>query len=97
MAHVVAPPDLSARIDDYLTYLFDVMDDMLEVDADWDTWDDIEQLDFVIEWDIKRDRLGQLADWEKQGLLSRAQSQRYRKLLEVVDQRQPIIDRLLAE
>jgi hypothetical protein len=97
MAQVAAPPNVAAWIDDCLTYLFNVMDDLPEIDAEWDSWDDIEQLDFVIEWDIKRDRLGQLADWEKQRLLTSAQLQRYRYLLEVMNQRQPILDRLLAE
>ena len=97
MAQLAAPLDVSARIDDYSTYLFNVMNDLPEIDAGWDSGDDIEQLDFVFEWDIKRDRLGQLADWEKPGLLTSSHLQRYRHLLEVLDQRRPILDRLLAE
>jgi hypothetical protein len=97
MAQVAAPRDVSVRIDDYLTYLTNVMDDLIEIDAEWDSLDDIEQLDFIFEWDIKRDRLDQLGDWDRQGLLSSAQRQRYWNLQKVLEQRRPILNRLLAE
>ena len=90
-------PGVSARVANYLTYLFDVMDDLPEIDREWDSWDDIQQLDFVVEWDIKRDRLFQLESWNERGLLTPAQQERYRLLLRVLDQRRPILDRLLAE
>jgi hypothetical protein len=97
MAHVATPTDISARVDRYLTYLLDVVDYLPEVDAEWDTWDDIQQLDFVFEWDIKRDRLSELEHWAEQGLLTVDQRQRYRRLLELMDKRRPILDRLLAD
>jgi hypothetical protein len=97
MAQVAAPPDVSVWIDDYLAYLFNVMNDLLEIDAEWDTWDDIQQLDFVFEWDIKRDRLSQLEDWAKQGLMTADQRERYRRLLDIMNDRRPILDRLLSE
>jgi hypothetical protein len=97
MAQVAAPPDVSAWIEDYLTYLVDVMDELPEIDAEWDTWDDIQQLDFVIEWDIKRDRLFQLEQWDKLGLLTVDQRRRYRRLLDLMNERRPILDRLLAD
>jgi hypothetical protein len=73
------------------------MDDLIEIDAEWDTWDEIQQLDFLFEWDIKRDRLVQLENWARQGLLTSSQLQRFRSLLHVMDERRPILDRLLAE
>ena len=97
MAHVVTPTDISARIDNYLTYLLNVMDYLPEIDAEWDTWDDIQQLDFVFEWDIKRDRLSQLEDWAEQGLMTADQRERFRRLLDVMDDRRPILDRLLSD
>jgi len=97
MAQVAAPPDVPVWIDDYLAYLFNVMDDLLEIDAEWDTWEDIQQLDFVFEWDIKRDRLSQLEHWAEQGLFTVDQRQRYRRLLELMDKHRPILDRLLAD
>ena len=97
MAEVETLPDVSARIDSYLAYLLDVMDDVLEIAEEWETWDDYEQLDFVIEWDIKRDRLFQLERWDRLGPFTVDQQRRYRRLLDVMDERRPILDRLLAD
>jgi hypothetical protein len=97
MAQVVAPPNVSAWIEDYLTYLIGVMDELPEIDAEWDSWDDIEQLDFVVEWDIKRDRLFQLEQWDRLDLLTADQRDRYRRLLDLSNERRPILDRLLAD
>jgi hypothetical protein len=97
MAQVVPISDVSTHIDSYLEYLTDVMDDLVEIDAEWDSWTNYEQLDFLIEWDIKRDRLSLLAKWSDQGLFTPSQQVRYHDLLEFIEQRRPILDRLLAE
>lgn len=97
MAQLAAPPNVSVWIEDYLAYLFDVMDELPEIDEGWDSWDDIDQLDFVFEWDIKRDRLFQLEQWYAQGLLTGGQVKRYRQLLDLMERRRPIIERLLAD
>lgn len=97
MAQVAPISDVSGSIESYLKYLTLVMDDLVEVDAEWDSWTDLQQLDFVIEWDIKRDRLSQLANWYEQGLLAPSQQDRYLQLLKVLDRDRPILDRLLAE
>jgi hypothetical protein len=97
VAHVAVPTNVSAWIDDYLDYLFDVMNDLPKIVAEWDSWDDLEQLDFVVEWDIKRDRLLQLKNWDSQGLFAAALQDRYGELLDLLERQQPILDKLLAE
>jgi hypothetical protein len=97
MAHVAVPTNVSAWIDNYLDHLFDVMNDLPEIAAEWDSWDDLEQLDFVVEWGIKRDRLLQLKNWDLQGLFTTDQQDRYRTLLDLLERRQPILDKLLAD
>jgi len=73
------------------------MDELLGIDAERDSWDVLDQLVFAIEWDIKRDRVDQLEEWETRQLLSSAQQRRHRHLLDVMDRRRPITNRLLAE
>ena len=47
------------------------------------TWDDVQQLAFVHEWDIREGRLSQLRQYAKQGLLTPAQRDRYQQLLKL--------------
>jgi hypothetical protein len=97
MAQVVAPATTRRRIDLYLGYLLDQWRQIPSVAAEWDTWEDYEQLDFVIEWPIREDRLIQLRHWHEQGLLSIEQRSRYADLLGLIDRHRPTLERLLAE
>lgn len=97
MAQVTAPTNVSSWIDDYLDYLFNVLNDLPKIAAEWDTYEPLEQLDFVIEWDIKRDRLGQLEQWNEQRLLDADQQRRYRDLLQLLEERRMMLNALLAE
>lgn len=84
-------------MDDYLVYLKGEWDAVPAIAAEWDEWEDHEQLDFAIEWPIREDRLHQLQQWTNEGLLTPAQRDRFEELLALVNTRRPLIERLLSE
>jgi hypothetical protein len=63
----------------------------------WDRWEEYEQLDFVIEWPIREDRLLQLREWDDQSLLTGEQRTRYADMLALIDRHRPTLERLLEE
>ena len=97
MAQVVQDDKLRARIEHYLDYLIREWEDVPHLAAEWLEWDEHDQLDFVIEWPIREDRLHQLQHWTEQGLLTPEQYARYEDLLTLVEQHRPMLDRLLAD
>jgi len=68
-----------------------------EIAAEWHEWSDLAQLNFVVEWPIKEERLAQLREWVRQDELTPPQLDRYRQLLDLMDRYRPILDRLLAD
>lgn len=84
-------------IDHYLQYLWAEWTAVTQVADEWDDLTDYEQLDFVIEWPIREDRLLMLRRWSDLGELSPEQAQRFGELQVVIEQNRPIIDRLLAD
>ncbi len=64
---------------------------------EFETWDDVQQLAFVHEWDIREGRLSQLRQYAKQALLTPPQLDRYEQLLELVAQHRPTLEAMLAE
>jgi hypothetical protein len=97
MAKVTPDNQVQARADRYLEYLFCEWRRVPEVAQGWDEWDDYEQLDFIIEWPIREDRLYQLQQWIGEGLLRSDQRTRYQELMKLVAQHRPTLDRLLAD
>jgi hypothetical protein len=86
MAQVVPDAQLLARIDRYLEYLFDRWEQLPEMAAEWDEWDDLSRLTFAVNWGVPADRLAQLRHWADEGLLTPAQQERYDRLLQLVSQ-----------
>ncbi len=97
MTQAARGAQVGAWIDDYLSYLLTEWNDVPTVAAEWDEWADHEQLDFVVEWPIREDRLYQLQQWAEQDLLTPEQRSRYAELLKLVEQHRPALERLLAD
>ena len=97
MAQVVPDAERGAWIDDYLEYLIREWESIPGLAAEWDEWDDLSQLTFVVNWGVPADRLAQLHQWAEQGLLTPAQRQRYEQLLQLVAQHRPTLEELLKD
>jgi hypothetical protein len=68
---------------------------LVEVEREIDSWDVIDQIVYVEEWQIQDDRLKCLAQYAQSGIFTDAQRVRYQDLLSLVERNRPIIDRLL--
>ncbi|MGH2353028.1 MAG: hypothetical protein ACRDJN_15570 [Chloroflexota bacterium] len=97
MAQVATDLELVQRIEKYLEYLASEWQDVPAVAQEWNSWQEHERLDFVIEWPIREDRLHQLHQWAAQDRLTPAQRARYEDLLTLVAANRPTLERLLAE
>ncbi len=97
MAQVGSDAALRERIDEYLDYLIRTWEGIPELAAEWDDWDDLSQLTYVVNWGVPADRMAQLKRWAEQDLLTPEQRVRYEALLKVADQHGPTLERLLAD
>ena len=95
MAQVAS--EVSARIDHFLDYSFNEWESVPDYIEEFPTWDDLQQLAFVHEWDIRRSGLHVLEDYAAQGAMTPAQQARYQELLVLVQRYEPAIERLLAD
>ena len=93
MAQVDRAPHIDA--DHVLKWAFAAWKELPEVEREIDGWDLLDQLRFTEEWQIEEDRLWRLAELDRAGDLSQAQRARYRELLKLVDERRPIIERIM--
>jgi hypothetical protein len=89
--------EVGARADHFLDYLSREWEAVPDYVAEFGTWDDVQQLAFVHEWDIRESGLRTLRDFAEQGLLAPAQRDRYDQLLELVARHRPAIERLLED
>lgn len=71
--------------------------DIPVVAVEWEEWEDHEQLDFVLEWTIREDRLHQLQGWCEQGLFTPVQQARYDELLQLVTRYRPMLEQRLKD
>jgi len=94
MARVLIPRAVQARD---LTYLEQEWGALPSVASEWDTWDDLARLDFVVEWPSREDRLLELQRWAAEGRLTAAQQARHTRLLCLVDEYRPVVARLLGQ
>ncbi len=97
MAQVTATSRIQGAIDDYLDYFTAEWRGVPALAAEWPDWDEDEQLDFILEWPIREDRLEQLRSWAGEGLLMPAQRERYAALLQLVARHRPTIEELFAD
>jgi len=97
MVEVAQRRQTAERIDYHLDYLLREWQALPDIAAEWNAWEEYEQFDFVIEWTIRVDRLGQLRRWADEGLLTPAQLARFRDLLTLIDLHRPTFERLLVD
>ncbi len=64
------------------------------VEAEISRWDLLDRIDFVEEWPLEEQRLRELARYAEAGALAPHQSDRYAKLLLLIERNRPIIRRL---
>ena len=97
MAQVAQDPRLRGRIEHYLEYLSSQWEGVPELAAEWDEWDQDSRLTFILNWGVPADRLHCLTQWAAAGLLTPDQSDRYDRLMRLVEQHGPTLRRLLTE
>jgi hypothetical protein len=65
------------------------------VEREIDSWRLEDQIVFLEEWPLEEERLRRLMEIERAGAFSPGQRRLYQRLLRLVEQRRPIIERLL--
>ena len=72
--------DTESVVDHLLDALQQSWIDAVEIVQHWDTIDDIEQTDFVVEWPLTLDRLSQLLQYAARGQISPPQRKRLKEV-----------------
>jgi hypothetical protein len=94
MATVERSAGFADPIDELLDYLWAEWDAVGDLAAQWCDWSPYERVDFAAEWPIREDRLDQLVALNDARALTPGQRERYRRLLNLVAQRRPILNEL---
>jgi hypothetical protein len=97
VASLTKESELAAWIDHSLKYLIAEWSDIPVVAAGWDTWEEPDRLDFVLEWPLREMRLDELRHWQAEGRLTALQQIRFEELERLIQCNRPTVDRLLAE
>ena len=84
-----------ADVDHLLKWAAAAWEELPEVEREIDGWRLEDQLVFTEEWPIEEDHLKRLAEHARAGDLTEEQCLRYQELLKLVEERRPIIERLL--
>ncbi len=82
------------RVDGLLDMLMYQWQRLPEVEAQIDSWDHLDQLNFIEEWPLEEDRLKRLERYVAEGALTDEQLHRYENLQRLIDRNRPIIRRL---
>ena len=96
MAQVVQEARTKAWIDEDLDYLLREWSAIPGIAREWDDWDELDRLVFVLEWPLRVDRMTRLEHWADQQALTDAQQHRYAELLKLIASHKPTLDRLLG-
>ncbi len=97
MASIVQQAALATRIDHALDYLLEEWLAIPEIVSTWESWEEPDRLDFVIEWPIREIRLKLLREWNDEGQLSAQQRQQFEELERLIQRHRAAVDRLLEE
>lgn len=97
MAQVAQDSQLQAKIERLLEYSLREWGAVPDYVAEFDTWDWSQQVAFVHEWSIREDALSYLTSCAEQGLMTGSQRNRYKRLLSLVAQHRPRIEKLRSE
>ncbi|HEY8597229.1 MAG TPA: hypothetical protein VIL85_02295 [Thermomicrobiales bacterium] len=84
------------RINHLLESSFNEWEELPEIEATINQWDQLEQMTFIEEWTLAEERLKRLACYAATDTLSHEQQARYNALQQVVTRNRPIIERLRA-
>jgi hypothetical protein len=82
------------RIDRWLDSCLRDWEGLPAAEAEIDGWDPDDQVDYVIEWGPRLERLRGLERYAESGDMTEDQLGRYERLVEVVRENQPVLDRL---
>lgn len=82
---------LTCRIDDWLDYLLDAWQGLPEAEHQIDSWDLIEQIDYIEEWGPKQSLLEGLRGEASSGKMNHEQQQRFAELEALVERNRPIL------
>jgi hypothetical protein len=97
MAQVAQDAQLRYRIEHSLDYLINEWEGIPELAAEWGEWDRESRRTFVFNWPVPADHLHQLQQWAEQDVLTPEQRERYDRLMELVAEHRPTLERLLAD
>jgi hypothetical protein len=97
VASLAQQPALALQIDHVLAVLTRQWLAIPEVVATWATWDELDRLDFVLEWPLREIKLHQLEAWVAEGHLTAAQREQFTELRQLIQRHRPTLERLLAE
>jgi hypothetical protein len=97
MAFVAQDTELAQWIDKSLDYLMSNWEAVPEIAAEWDDWDELERLDFVVEWPLREMRLRELQRWRDAGLLSPSQLDRFEQVEALINRNSRTLERLLED
>lgn len=96
MAQVV-PDSQQARIEHFLTYALREWAAVPDYVAEFNAWDQTDQLVFVHEWAIRESALEVLSDYADQALLTSDQCARYDELLKLIAKHRSTLEKLLRD
>jgi hypothetical protein len=96
MAQAAQARELHERIEGFLTYALDEWSSVPEYTAEFESWDDVQQLDFAQEWAIRESALEVLRDYATRDVLTAEQRGRYEQLEKLVVLHRAAIRQLLA-
>jgi hypothetical protein len=97
MAQVVQQIQTHDPIHKDLDYLLREWRAIPDVAREWEHWDELDRLTFVVEWPLRVDRMLRLESSVQQHALNEEQHVRYLTLQELIARHQSTLDRLLAE
>ncbi len=96
MAAVARDQQLNARMDAFLEYCLREWESLPQVASEWEAWGSLERLEFVMEWPLREDRLGQLREHARQGHLTASQRRQFKRLQQLVAEHEPRLECLLT-
>jgi hypothetical protein len=82
-------------IDKMLEHSLAAWAELPQVEAEIDSWHQIEQITYVEQWTVQEDRLARLERAACDGSMTAKQRERYAALQSIVERNRPIITRLL--
>lgn len=86
----------SSDIDELLDNLTYSWRRIPDVATTFSTWDELERLDFIMEWPIQEDDLERLTEPIAAGQITAEQRRRFDALLCLIEENRPMLDRLMG-